>query len=189
MLHNASPQVGRWIVWGALAVGALAMLWALVTIRLVVFPRYDQPERADAIVILGPVDRWRVDLAERLVDEGVANVIAMPAWTDGFTDSHCHWDRDDVETICFEPEPATTQGEAKWTKEQIAARGWRTVVVITVDAHVERARFIFDGCVGDDASMLVTGQPPPNAGLRFYTHHLLYQSGAFVKAIFITPGC
>lgn len=181
---RATRRGWRWTGWVVTVVAAIGLALA---IRLVALPRYDDVTAADAIVIIGPVDPWRVDLAERLVDEGVSDVVAMTAL--GRDRSYCDWHRADVETMCFAPSPTTTQGEAIWTKQQIAEHGWDSVVVITVDTHVERTRFIFRSCIRDDAAVAVIGQPPPDAGWSFYSQQIPYQIGGFLKALFVTPGC
>jgi uncharacterized SAM-binding protein YcdF (DUF218 family) len=57
--------------------------------------------------------------------------------------------------LCFRPDPYSTRGEARAVARMAAARGWRSVLVVTSTYHVTRARLLFDRCVG--ARVSVTG--------------------------------
>ena len=190
-LSSARRVVGtrrRALIAAALVV-VLIVAWLAVAVRAVVFPHYDEVGAADAIVVLGPVDRWRVEMARDLVDEGVADTVAMSSFTHDLSEPFCDWEGTDVETVCYTPAPSTTQGEAQWVKQQAAARGWERVIVITVGFHVERARYIFEGCLDESISVAVTGRPQPGATPDVYVRQTLYQSGGFLKAAFVTKGC
>ncbi|GGH41114.1 YdcF family protein [Microbacterium album] len=174
----------------ALAVaGVMLLAWAAFGIRIVLFPQHDPVERSDAIVVLGPVPEWRQDMAAELVDEGLADTVAYTSFTHSLSEAYCDPIRPGVETLCYKPDPLTTQGEAAWVKDQAAQRGWERVIVITMDSHIERSRFIFNNCVGDDLEVDVTGRRNPSEDLEFLVWQFFYQTFAFAKAVFVTPGC
>lgn len=171
-----------------IVVAALLLTWLAWAIRIVIFPAHDAIEPADAIVVIGPVDDWREDLAYELVDEGVADTVAFTSSRAEEPDDYCSPRSPDVHVECFVPDPYTTQGEATWVRGAARERGWERVVVITMDAHIERARFIFQNCV-DGVEVLFPAEPEPDYSFERLAHQFAYQTGAWAKAVFVTPGC
>lgn len=185
-----SRRRARRITLIALAtIATLFITWLAFAIRIVVFPTQDVAEPADAIVVIGPTTQWRQDYAKRLADDGIADTVALMTSSTDLDNAYCAPGAIAPETICFRPDPFTTQGEATWVRDQAEARGWDSIVVITMDAHIERARFIFAQCLGDDVKVAFPGQPDNSLDLRHTLYNFAYQTVAWAKAIFITPGC
>ncbi|WP_036320503.1 hypothetical protein [Microbacterium indicum] len=159
-----------------------------VAAKEILFPRYDRVQHVDAIIVLGPVSDWRMEQAEDLLDAGVADEIAYSIVDSYHPPSYCadiH-----VDAMCFHPEPFTTQGEATWARDEAEERGWDSIAVVTLDQHSERARHIFEGCLGDgvDIEMVDPTEQPPLGFARAWDG-FWYQVGAWGKALFVTPGC
>jgi hypothetical protein len=178
-------RIGRLII---AVVAALLLAWLAFAVRVVIFPTHDHPEPADAIVVIGPVDDWREDLAYELVDQGIADTVTFTSFRASEPDDFCTPRSPDVRVECILPDPYTTQGEATWVRDAARERGWERVVVITMDAHIERARFIFQNCV-DGVEVLFPAEPEPDYSFERLAHQFAYQTGAWAKAVFVTPGC
>lgn len=63
------------------------------------------------------------------------------------------------------------------------------MTIITVGSHIERARYVFGSCLGDFVDVAVIGESHFGPSWRYVAHDVVYQSAAFLKAIFVTPGC
>jgi uncharacterized SAM-binding protein YcdF (DUF218 family) len=88
--------------------------------------------KADAIVVLGG-RRNRLPVGLRLWHEGVAPTLVV------FNEHG----RGDDEHLYFRPEPYNTRGEARTTARLAREKGWRSIVLVTSNYHVPRARMIF----------------------------------------------
>ena len=133
---------------------AAAVIVLAASAFLFVFPPEDElPEDAEAIVVLSG-GKHRLDEGVRLWRRGVAPALVIsdgfdPAWPQA--NRLCRRAR----VRCFTPAPYSTRGEARWT----AARGWRSVVVVTSTYHVRRTRELFDRCVRGRVAV-VAAEPP-----------------------------
>ena len=123
------------------------------------------------------------------MDQGLANVVAFTSNKSHLPDDYCAPVRPEVDTICYVPDPYTTQGEAASVGHRPPTRGWERVIVITMNPHIDRARFIFERCVDDSLDVRVTGRANPDQDVGFVLYQFAYQIGAFFKAAFVTPGC
>lgn len=73
------------------------------------------------------------------------------------TDAVCAGRPEAFEVVCFTAEPFSTRGEARMVAQLAAARGWNTLLVVTSDYHVRRARLLFGRCYG--GRLVVVGAP------------------------------
>jgi uncharacterized SAM-binding protein YcdF (DUF218 family) len=134
----------------------LVAAWAAVVARFVLWPVQDSPRRADAVVVLAG-DHLRLGKALELMARRVAPTLVIsdglaPGWREG--NRLCRGGAR-FRVLCFRPRPYSTRGEARAVARMAAARGWRSVLVVTSTYHVTRARLLFDRCVG--ARVWVTG--------------------------------
>ena len=99
---------GRRIIF--IAIAALVALFLVLTAVLFVWPATNAPRRSDAIVVLGGSGP-RIQKGLALARAGYAPylVLSDPG------DEPCHWAIHNVKVICFDPNPSTTQGEARET--------------------------------------------------------------------------
>lgn len=163
------------------ALGVLLAVWLLVCVRYIVHPVVDKVEHVDALYVLGP--SWeRMPRALELADSGVTDVIVSTTtinW-DGDVAPEEYCDRaGEVRVICVVPEPYTTQGEMRMLSEMAREKGWHRVAVMTMTAHVSRARLWADRCVGVPVDVWEFQQPETPLG---WAYQFLYQTGGWVKA-------
>ena len=69
-----------------------------------------------------------------------------------------------VRTICFDPNPADTRGEAEFIGRLAKQYRWHSVVLVTTRGQDTRARIIVGRCFG-------------GSGLRGHRHHYPWVSG------------
>jgi hypothetical protein len=169
------PRRRRRLVVVALVVAALVVL----DLRLLVFPRVDQPHRADAIVVYaGPGDR--IDRAWELADRGVADhVVVSIADT-----SDCEQERPTVEQICFTPDPATTRGEAEAVARLAQRRGWDDLIIVSGTTQVTRIRLRQGRCFDGRVKVVAVREP-----LGDFLYRWVYEHGALVKALVFQRAC
>lgn len=171
----------------SIAVGlTLLTTWVLAGILLFVDPPADSPQLADVLFVLGPPDD-RLAYAEQLMQEGVAGTLAVSSPVDRagqFTAPVCHATRS-YQIICFDPEPFTTQGEARALRDLTVEYGWQSVNVIAPQHHVTRARVIMDRCYKGDLRVIKYDAEVP---LHSWVYLYLYHTAAFVK-VALNPDC
>ncbi|MGM7777345.1 YdcF family protein [Arthrobacter sp. KNU-44] len=175
------------------AIGVLVMVWAIAGIFLYVAPPADEPQHADVLFVLGPPDQ-RIGYAEQLMQQGYSPTLAVssPIGKDGkFEASICTAQRP-YQIICFNPDPFTTQGEARALKNLSDHYGWKSANVLTVQFHMTRARVILSRCYGGELHMIAHHRSLPLVSLSSPTsswaYQYLYQTAAFVK-VAIHPDC
>ncbi|MFF2296854.1 ElyC/SanA/YdcF family protein [Arthrobacter sp. NPDC058127] len=175
------------------AIAAVAVVWAVAGIFLYVAPTADQPKRSDVLFVLGPPDN-RISYAEKLMRQGYAPTLAVSSPIDKygkFEAAICGALRP-YRIICFNPDPFTTQGEARALKDLSAQYGWKSADVLTAQFHVTRARVIVSRCYTGNLHMVADrmGLPLISSTDPTYSwaYQYLYQTAAFVK-VAIHPDC
>ncbi|OHV32580.1 MULTISPECIES: hypothetical protein [Pseudofrankia] len=164
------------------AAGLLAVTFVLTTAKLFVFPKRDVPTPVDAVVMFAG-SSGRLELAISLARYGYAPVLAVSQPT---PDDLCPPDTiPNVEVICFHPRPLTTQGEARWVATAAAARGWRSIIVVTSTTQDSRARLRLSRCY--DGEVKVTPVDPPTRAAWAYM--ITYEWAAMAKALVLQRGC
>lgn len=135
-----------------LVLAVLAGAWLVACLFLFMWPRADAPPaRADAVVVLSGDRNVRLDPGVRLVERGVAPVLAIsgarqdPRWLKAR--KLCRRGRVAAATvICFEPVPFSTRGEARAIERLAREHGWRRIVIVTSTFHLTRARMLVHRC-------------------------------------------
>lgn len=156
----------------------------------------DPLRHVDAVVVLGGDNDGREAYGMRLVEAGYADTLVVsnpyPFHKGSDQDRRtelrrlCRSSTSDIKVVCFEPEPATTEGEARFVSKIAESRGWTSVVVISWRYHIVRARYIFGQCYpGDVVMRSVPRSYDRSAG--DWTQVFAYQYAAFGKAI--ARGC
>ncbi|WP_172465446.1 YdcF family protein [Arthrobacter sp. Hiyo1] len=169
------------------------IVWAVVGIFLYVAPPADQPKHADVLFVLGPPDQ-RIGYAEQLMQQGYSPTIAVssPIGKDGKFEAGICTAQRPYRIICFNPDPFTTQGEARELKNLSDQYGWKSANVLTAQFHVTRARVIVSRCYGGDLHMIAQHRSLPLVSLSrptsSWAYQYLYQTAAFVK-VAIHPDC
>jgi uncharacterized SAM-binding protein YcdF (DUF218 family) len=144
-------------------------LWLVAVAILFVWPTANEspPAHADAVVVLAGGGNHRLDPALKLVQRGVAPVLAIssafkdPKWRkahrlcrgeDGPTRFH---------VLCFLAVPYSTRGEARTVARLAREHGWQRIVVVTSTYHVTRARMLFRRCYHGQLWTVGTSSPWP----------------------------
>lgn len=156
--------------------------WAL-TARLFIWPAQGMPPRVDAIVMLeGPGDS-RLNVAVRLAAQHRAPFLVISR---GSVASHvpCPPQVPGVTMICFNPEPATTQGEAEFIGRLARKHHWQSIAVVAITPQVSRARLRVERCFAGQV-YVVTAPIGPSA----WPYEIAYEWAASVKALVIQRGC
>lgn len=176
-----------------LTVVATALVVVLVSVGVVgtvVFRNApEDPLRpADAVFVLGGEHDGREAYGLQLVRDGVAPVLVLSdpyPRSDRLMRRMCAARPAGREVLCRAPVPGTTLGEAVLLRRLAAERGWRTVVVVTWQYHLPRARFIFRNCFSAQGDSTVMRAVPRSYQLAsgHWEFTYLYQLLAFGKAV------
>lgn len=162
--------------WGWVIVVLCIVLAGLSTAFVrYLLPTDDEPRDPDAVVVLGGGGPDRAALGIELAERHDARlVLASTAAIFGERQGRsCQLD-----AICFEPDPATTRGEAQMVARMADEQGWDHVTVATSAFHTSRSRLLFRQCLGDRVT--VVGSLPE--GRASTTPRLLLREGAGVIA-------
>ncbi|WP_345801579.1 YdcF family protein [Microbacterium sp. AZCO] len=178
----------RWLTPKAAAItaGVLLVLVAAVTLAglpLYVFPPAGTVGKADLIYVIGPPQKYRVQLERELRAEGVADrsLFSVP--------THGGWSAERLPVCrepavdCEHPEPFTTKGEIAFLTEYAAEHDVHRTVILTFTPHVLRTRYILEKCYGGDATVVAVDQ---HLSLGDWIYQYAYQSLSLVKA-WLTP--
>jgi hypothetical protein len=161
---------------------ALAVIFTAVTARLLIWPGQGAPARVDAIVMLaGPGDRLPAALALARAHRAPVLVVSQ-GWM-GYG-GLCPAPTPGVKTICFDPSPGTTQGEAEYIGALARRSGWHSLVIVAIRPQAVRAQLIFARCF---TGQVYLSTAPLPAGS--WAYQIAYGWGALVKAVFFNRGC
>lgn len=154
-----------------------AAFWliVLVGLPLYVFPPAGPVPHSDVVLVLGPPMQERLDLAEQLRDEGLADRIVISVQASAGQTAQDIALCQDAGVTCIVADPSTTRGEVKLMIEQ----GAPSVIVVTSTPHVARTRYLFAKCYPGEVTVVSAEQP---ASLSEWTSAYVYQSFAFLKA-------
>ena len=153
---SPSTQKRRRFIWVALAViAASAVAFCAVTYRLFIDPVLTSSEKVDAVVVLAGGQGERLEKALELMAAGVAPTLALsmggPEWTRPpevpiAVRSLCHRSDLAFKVVCVWAEPDSTVGEAGAWASVAADRGWKSLLVVTSDSHLNRSIRWFERC-------------------------------------------
>ena len=161
---------------------AVIVAFSLVTVRLFVLPAQGAPAHVNAIVMLGGSGD-RLDVALRLAREQRAPVLVVSRGRDGY-DGPCPPMTPGVRTICFDPNPADTRGEAEFIGRLALQDHWHSVVLVTTRVQDTRARILTGRCFG--GSIYVITAP---LSLDEWPHEIAYEWGSLFKALVLYRAC
>lgn len=170
--------VRRW----TFVVLAVLVAVSLVTMRLFVWPAQGAPSRVNAIVMLdGTGDRLAVAL--QLAREHRAPVLVVSLGRDGY-DGPCPPKTPGVRTICFDPNPADTRGEAEFVGRLALEYRWRSVVLVTTRGQDTRARITVAHCFGGSIYVITAA-----ISLGEWPHEIAYGWGSLLKELVLYRSC
>jgi hypothetical protein len=160
----------------------LVVIVAAATARLLIWPVQGAPARVDAIVMLaGPGDRLPAALALARAHRAPTLVVSQ-GWM-GYG-GPCPPPTPGIRTICFEPNPGTTQGEGEYVAALARRNDWHSLLIVAIRPQAVRARLIFGRCF---SGQVYVSTAPLAAGS--WPYQIAYGWGALVKAVFVNTGC
>lgn len=171
----------RIVAWG----GALACLAVTATLVHYFDPPTDKVVPADALIVLAPQSETRMNAAIELMNGGFAGTLVISTPSVSGTPDLCRAGTVDFPVICFEPEPVTTQGEARGIRKIADQHDWRTLNVLTSKSHISRSRVIIGRCFDGELNMLSDGEKLPP---KSWVYRVAYETAALAKVLF-NPEC
>jgi hypothetical protein len=166
----------------AVAVALVLVAMAVFEIRLYVVPTSDRRGPTDAVVVLGGgtfIDRLHAAGALLAQYPGAVEVVSTPGRL-GCPDPY----PGAASIICFRPDPATTQGEARAAAALAAQYGWKHITVVTTADQVWRARLRFSRCWSGDLSVV---RASTSIVTRLFS--MPYETAATIKAEVFQRSC
>jgi uncharacterized SAM-binding protein YcdF (DUF218 family) len=168
-----------------MAAAVAAALFVVVTARLFVFPDQGMPRHVDAVVVFdGPGNSGRLTTAVRLATEHRAPTLVVSEGTIQSQIGGCPAPIRGVKVICFNPSPATTQGEAEFAGRLARQHHWKSIALVTVPPQDNRARLRMSRCFPGEIYVVTA----PLSAVR-WSYQIAYESAAMVKALFFQRGC
>jgi len=161
---------------------ALMLAFSVVTSGLIVWPAQGMPSRVNAIIMLaGPGDRLAT--AVKLAREQRAPVLVVSRGWQGYG-GPCPPMTPAVKTICFDPNPGDTRGEAEFAGKLAKHYGWRSVVLVTTPEQATRARIVMRRCFSGSIYVITASAP-----LDEWPYLIFYEWGALFKALALHRDC
>lgn len=165
-----------------IVVAVLLVAFLGATARLFMWPERGMPSRVDAIISLD-VPYGGVNAAIRLAEQHPAPYLVVslgrPKSSYG-----CPPPVAGVKLICFNPDPATTRGEAEFVGQLARRHHWHSIAVVTITPQDTRARLRLERCFRGPVYVRTTPVP---AGA--WPHQLAYEWGALFKALVLQRSC
>jgi uncharacterized SAM-binding protein YcdF (DUF218 family) len=182
---TTAPRGRRRSAWrrkALAAAGLLIVVLAAATARVLIWPAEWTPARADAIVMLaGPGSRLPVAL--RLAREHRAPVLVVSRGWMGYG-GPCPPPTPGVRTICFDPDPGNTRGEAEYVGALARRYGWHSLIVVATRPQAVRTQLLFSRCFGGPVHVATASFTAGN-----WPYQIAYGWGALIKAVFLARGC
>lgn len=160
----------------------LVVAFAGATAWLLVWPAQGMPARVSAIVMLaGPGNRLPVAL--QLAGEGRAPVLVVSQGFEGYG-SPCPPAPAGIKLVCFDPNPASTRGEAEFVGRLAKRYRWSSVVLVVSRPQATRARILMERCFS--GPVYVSTAP---LALSNWPYQIAYGWGALAKALVNHRAC
>jgi hypothetical protein len=165
-----------------LALVVIIVAFCAATARLFIWPPQGMPPRVSAIVMLdGPGNA--LDVAVRLAVRHRAPFLVISQGTPASRDP-CPRQVREVTLICFNPVPATTQGEAEFIGRLAKKYRWQSVAVVAITPQASRARLRVERCFA--GQVYVVTAPLTRST---WPYQITYEWAALVKALVMQRGC
>jgi hypothetical protein len=168
-----------------MAVIALAMagiILSVMTARLFIWPDQGMPARVSAIVMLDrPGNTVGAALSLARQHRAPYLVISEGSYLSGYG---CPSPIPRVKLICFNPVPATTQGEAEFVGRLAKKYHWQSIAVVTITPQDSRARLRMERCFS--GPVYVVTRP---VALASWPYEIAYEWGAMIKALVFQRSC
>jgi hypothetical protein len=168
----------------ALVVGVGVVMFVAATARLLIWPAQGMPRKVSAIVLMaGPGNL--LSRAVKLAREHRAPFLVVSLGRPG-SGNQCPARIPRVMIVCFNPVPASTQGEAELVGRLARRHHWRSVALVTIIPQDTRARLRVERCFPGRV-YVVTAPPAPSQ--TSWPYQIAYQWAALVKALVFQRSC
>jgi hypothetical protein len=179
---SVAPQRGmRWRKT-LIALAVVFVSFSAATARLFIWPVQGMPPHVSAIVMLdGPGSALNV--AVRLAEQHRAPFLVISRGTVASHDP-CPRHLPNVQLICFNPVPATTQGEAEFVGRLAKKYHWQSIAVVAITPQDSRARLRVERCFAGEVYVVTAPIRPAT-----WPYQIAYEWAALAKALVIQRGC
>jgi hypothetical protein len=161
---------------------ALIVVFAAATAGVLAWPAEWTPAKADAIVMLaGPGARLPVAL--QLATEHRAPVLVVSRGWMGYG-GPCPPSTPGLRTICFNPDPGNTRGEAEYVGALARRNAWHSLILVAIRPQAIRAQLLFSRCFNGQVYVATAPIPWDN-----WPYQIAYGWGALIKAALVVRGC
>jgi len=164
---------------GALIV---VVVFSAATARLFVWPTDGRIGQVDAILVTAS-QYAPVSLATRLARSLGAKYLLISLGHDGYGGT-CPPQVPRTRLICFDPDPATTRGEAEYAGRLAAKYKWRSILVVSIAPQEWRAEQRVRRCFHGSVYGVAGGIP-----LHSWPYQIAYEWGATVKMLVWQRAC
>lgn len=176
-----SRRAKRWRK-ALLVLAVIIAAFCAATARLFIWPAQGMPPQVSAIVMLdGPGNT--LDVAVRLAAQHRAPFLVVSQGTPASRDP-CPRQVRGVTLICFNPVPATTQGEAEFVGRLAGKYHWQSIAVVTVTPQASRARLRVERCFAGHVYTVTASLTRSS-----WPYQISYEWAALVKALVVQRGC
>ncbi|MGN6794137.1 MAG: YdcF family protein [Streptosporangiaceae bacterium] len=171
----------RWRLMIA-AFSVAIVIFCAATARLFIWPARGMPAHVSAIVMLaGPGDRLK--LALQLARERRAPYLVVSRGHDGYG-GPCPRPVPRVRLICFEPNPASTRGEAEYVGRLARKYHWGSITLVATAMQDYRARLRVERCFAGPVYVKTVGLPWTS-----WPGQILYEWAATIKMLAWQRSC
>ena len=183
VIRHVRPGGMRRFWRGVLAITAfLAVMFVALTARLFVWPATGGQGQVDAILMTAS-PYAPLGLATRLAQADGAKYLLVSLGHDGYGGS-CPQRIPRTRLICFDPNPATTQGEAEYASRIAAKHNWRSILVVSIVPQEWRAEQRLRRCFTGTIYGIAGGIP-----WYSWPYEIAYEWGATIKMFVWQRSC
>jgi uncharacterized SAM-binding protein YcdF (DUF218 family) len=174
-----------WLILGVIAVVLAG--FGVATAKLVVSPQQGMPARVDAIIMLnGPGGSSRLTTTLDLAWAHRAPVVLISRGSQSYgSGGACAPQIPRVKIICFDPNPATTQGEAEFAARLASQYHWKNVAIVTITPQITPGRIWLNRCL-PGVTVYAVAAPLSAKGWPIM---IAYEWGAIANAELVHRSC
>jgi uncharacterized SAM-binding protein YcdF (DUF218 family) len=140
---------------------AVVVAWVVAVTAAFALRHGDRPAHADAVVVLQGSNS-RLPEGLKLIRAGYAPLLVVSRGDHEKLDATLcapHQTVVPARVVCFDADPTSTRGEARFIARLARKEGLASIAVVTSQFHVFRARMIVARCFPGDLRMVGTSQP------------------------------
>ena len=134
----------------------VVLAWAATVAVIGALHHGESPEKADAVVVLQG-SKTRLPVGMKLVEDGYAPLLVISRGDHKQLEDRLCSGRERivrVTVVCFEADPASTRGEARFIGRLAAQRDASRIDVVTSQFHVFRAGMLMRRCYHGELRMV-----------------------------------